>query len=136
MYLKNIRFKAVAAGMIIDIAGSIAVGFAIVIYIAVVASNSGDTSLAHFTILKDNVYLRLLGLLGTIFFTGLGGYVAARLSRPNGLCNSLAVGLLGILLGTVLFISMPGIAPKWKFTLGVILTIPAALIGGRIATRS
>lgn len=135
MNLKSIKIKAVAVGLLTDIVGSVAVGVALAVFIAVVASNSGDTSPEHLVGLRANTYLKLIGLLGTTFFTGFGGYIAARLSLPNGFSNSLAVGLLSILLGLVLAVSTPGTTPIWKLLFGLILTVPAALAGGIIATR-
>jgi len=132
---KNINIKAVTAGLLTDIIGSTAVGFAIAICIGVIASKSGNTSPEHLAVLRDNIYLRLSGLGGTTFFTGLGGYVAARMSKPNGIFNSLILGVICVLLGIVLAILMPGVTPIWKLLTGLILTVPAAWIGGRIATK-
>ena len=136
MQLKKFNIKAVAAGLITDIVGSVAVGLALAILVAVVASIGGDASPNNLAVLRGNIYLRVIGLLGTTFFTGLGGYVAARMSRPNGISNSLAVGLLSVVLGIILAISAPGITPIWKLLIGLILTIPAALAGGKFATRA
>jgi hypothetical protein len=133
MYPKNIRIKAVAAGLLTDIVGSTAVGFVIAIYIVVIASKSGDASPEHLAALRNNFYLKLIGLVGTTFFTGLGGYVAARMSKPNGIFNSIILGVICTLLGIALAVSMPGITPIWKLLTGLILTIPAAWAGGKIA---
>ena len=80
--------------------------------------------------------MNLVGVLESTFFTGLGGYVAARLSLPDGLINSIVVGILSVLIGIVLVIIVPGVTPDWKLLVGAILAIPAAVLGGKIATRA
>lgn len=134
MDTKDIRIKAVAAGLATDIGGSV-VG-AIVLAILVIVLNGGETSPEHLATLKDNIYVNLFGVLVSTFFTGLGGYVAARLSRPDGLINAITVGILSVLLGIVLMVLVPGVTPDWHLLLGAILAIPAALLGGKIATRA
>ena len=131
--MKNIKLKAVAVGILIDIVGSTLVGILIGAFIGIIGKTSGDASMAHLKALQTSIPLKLLGLLGTTFFTGLGGYFAARLSPPNGFSNSLAVGIVSLMLGIVLSVILPGVTPPWKVIIGLILTIPAAVIGGRIA---
>jgi hypothetical protein len=72
----------------------------------------------------------LLSLLGTTLFTGLAGYVAGRLSRPDNIENALAVGVLSLLLVVVLAVTMPGASPIWKVIVGAAAAVPAALAGG------
>jgi hypothetical protein len=134
MDTKDIRIKAVVVGVLIDIVGSILLGVAL--GILVVAINGTTTSAENLAALNDNVYVDLFGLLGSIFCTALGGYVAARMTLPDGFINSLAVGVLSVVLGIILVLLVPGITPAWKILVGVLLTIPAALVGGKIATRA
>lgn len=134
--MKTIRIKAVVAGLLTDIVGGVAVGIVLGVLIAILASHDGDTSPAHLIALRANLFIKVAGLFGTTFFTVLGGYVAARLSMPDWLSNSAAVGLISLLLGILLAVLQPGVTPLWKLFLGLLATVPAALIGGRFAMRS
>jgi hypothetical protein len=131
--MKKLRLKAVSVGLLIDILGSFAVGLLLSVVIGAIAVAGGDTSPLHLKELQASVLLKIIGLIGTIFFTGLGGYYAAKLSAPNGYSNSLAVGLISLSLGVILSIVQPGITPQWKVIIGLILTVPAAMVGCHIA---
>ncbi|HLY54889.1 MAG TPA: hypothetical protein VKS60_04995 [Stellaceae bacterium] len=127
--------KAVIAGLLTDLIGGIAVGLILASTFIYICSLSGDMSQAHYLALKSNIYSESIGFAGTTFFTGLGGYVAGKLG-PNGdkMKNALVVGVISTLIGISITIALPGLVPTWKVILGVSLTIPAALIGGRLAT--
>ena len=134
--MSGIRLKAILLGLLTDVTGSVLVGLALGALMAVMAAASGDTSRNHLAALLANPVVKLVGLAGTTFSTALGGYVASRLSRANGIQNSLAVGVLSIVLAVALAVLRPGVTPAWKLALGVVVTIPAALLGGRLATRT
>jgi hypothetical protein len=133
--MKHLSIRAVALGVLVDLAGSVAVGVVLGILVAIVAASTHNLSPDHMAALRNTVAVKLPGLIGTTFCTGLGGYVAARKTLPNGLVNSLAVGLVSLFLGIALAILVPGVTPFWKLTTGVILTVPAACLGGYVASR-
>ena len=124
--------KAIIVGLLVDIAGSVVVGIVLGVVVAIIAIAMGVTSPDAVGALRANVYLKAIGLVGTTFFTCLGGFVAARMSRPHGVKNAVAVGVLSLAFGIALALAMPGITPMWKLIAGLILTLPAALVGGRI----
>lgn len=133
--MKGIRVLAVVVGLIVDVAGGALVGVVRVIVAAVIAVTTRGASGAAAAVLSaahSPVY-QALGLLGTTFFVGVGGYVAARMSRPNGVSNAIAVAILDLALSITLFVAMPGVTPIWKAILGAVVTIPAAWIGARLA---
>jgi len=111
------------------------VGFALAIAIAGLAAQGGDNSPQRLEALRTNAIVRLIGLFGTTFFTGIGGYVAAKMSHPNGFSNSLVVGLVSVLLAVLLATAAPGMTPLWKLLIGLLATVPAALAGGYVAQR-
>jgi hypothetical protein len=133
--MKHLSIRAVAIGVLVDLAGSVATGVALGIFVAIIAASTHTLSPEHMAALRNTFSVKLLGLVGTTFFTGLGGYVAARKTLPNGLVNSLAVGLVSLCLGISLAILVPGVTPLWKLIAGVILTVPAACVGGYVASR-
>ena len=132
--MNRIRVAAVAVGLAIDIVGSVVVGIAIGVALVVLAAATGSLSPQHLLQTRTGLLPELLGLLGTTFFTGLGGYAAGLMARPHSLVNSLAVGLISLLLGVALAILQPGATPLWKLVVGAAATVPVALTGGWLAS--
>jgi MFS family permease len=131
----KMKARAIVAGLLVDVGGSVVVGIVLGVVVAIIAVVNVGPSAETLGALRSNVWVKAIGLVGTTFFTGLGGYVAARLSKPNGMKNAVAVGVLSLLLGIVLAVLLPGITPRWKLIAGLIITIPAAFAGGRLSTR-
>jgi hypothetical protein len=129
----TMKTKAIIVGLLIDIAGSAVVGIVLGIGVALVAVATGSATPEAIGALGANVFVKAIGLAGTTFFTALGGYVAARMSKPNGIRSALAVGVISLLLGVALAVALPGVTPQWKLIAGLLLTLPAAFVGGRIA---
>lgn len=71
------------------------------------------------------LFASLLYGTGTTVF---GGYVAARLARAFPYFNALAIGVAGIVLGLLL----ASASPWWADALGYLISVPAALFGGRL----
>ena len=128
--IKSLVFKAIAIGIVVDFFGSVAVGIGLAAVAAVLASATSDPSPEHTKALVAGFYLKLAGLVGTTFFTGFGAYLAANRSRPNGLANAIAVGVISLSLSVSLALWKPGITPEWKLIAGILLTLPAAFAGG------
>jgi hypothetical protein len=122
-------------GLLTDIGGSICVGLVLGVVIGVIAATSGDVSPNHVAVVRQNFALKLIGLFGTTFFTALGGYVAGRIARSAPLANSLALGIVSLLLAILVAALLPGVSPLWKIIAGCIITVPAALLGGYFASR-
>ncbi len=133
----GVRWKSVGLGLAIDVIGSVGVGLilGIVLGVATGFRRDADLSPEHLATVASNVGVKAIGLVGTLFFTGVGGFVAARMSAPHGMLNALMVGWLSLLMGIALAISIPGLTPFWKLALGSIGTVPAALLGGSLAIR-
>ncbi|MBL8267597.1 hypothetical protein [Steroidobacter sp.] len=83
---------------------------------------------AYQVLLQDVRYLTFGLILGTAS-TVLGGYLAARLARNMPYFNALAFGVLGLLISTI----GSGDLPTWFKVVGLLLTLPAALLGGHFA---
>ena len=129
------RFKAVGAGLVIDFIGSVCVGLVLGIVVSLAIGVRPDLQPEDYRRAASHAGVKAVGLAGTLFFTGLGSYVAARMSAPHEMANALAVGGLSLLLALGLVVAMPGVSPLWKIVAGVILTIPVALLGGFLAAR-
>ena len=131
--MKAIRMEAVAAGVMTNVAGSICVGVLLSLILGVAGGAGGDISGAHSAMFQGNPIIRLVGLAGQVLFTWLGGYIAARMAKSEGLASSLAVGLVSLPLGIILAFSVPGLPSAWSLMVGLVLTIPAARFGGECA---
>ena len=83
---------------------------------------------AYQVLLQDVRYLTFGLILGTAS-TVLGGYLAARLARTVPYFNALAFGMLGLLISSF----GAGDLPTWFKVIGLLLTLPAALLGGHLA---
>jgi hypothetical protein len=82
-------------------------------------------------VLQDTGFMVTSLLYGTAT-TVFGGYVAARLARAYPYFNALAVGLLGIALSLI----FSSDSPWWFDALAYLITLPAAVLGARIARHS
>lgn len=67
------------------------------------------------------------GIATTVF----AGHVAARMARAYPYFNALAVGVIGLALGLLLSSD----APWWYDALALLLSVPAAVLGGHLAVR-
>jgi hypothetical protein len=83
---------------------------------------------AYQVLLQDVRYLTLGLVLGTAS-TVLGGYLAARLASSMPYWNALAFGVLGLLISTI----GSGDLPAWFKIVALLLTLPAAVLGGHLA---
>lgn len=115
---------------------AIAVGFAtdmfltqlFVLALMIVLFDPGSSS----ECLAQRIDFRLLDLMGLSWglgFTGLGGFVAARLAPSDRLHNATVTGLLSLLTS----LSINGTPTEWTYMLGLLLTVPAALAGASVA---
>ncbi len=63
-----------------------------------------------------------------------GGYVAARLAPADKAGHALVVGALQLAAGSATVLMIPG-HPVWFVAIGLLLFLPMAWLGGRLATR-
>jgi len=135
MKISYIKPKAVLIGVLTAMGGYTLVGLFLGIIIVIIAAIGHDMSPAYLTALRGNISVRLVGLMGATLSTCLGGYVAARIARSSIFWNSFAVGCLLLTLMITLAVLWPTLTPPWKLLIGLVVTIPAALLGGYINRR-
>jgi hypothetical protein len=120
--------RAVIIGALVDNAGTIIVGE---LFRALVGMSTGATSPEDFaTVMEGSVPLLLIGLALGLLFTLIGGFVGAMLAKGNERTNAFGVGIISTVVGFLLTFSAPEGAPFWVEAAGLLLTIPAALLGG------
>lgn len=69
-------------------------------------------------------------------YTIIGSYITAKLAPNHPMKHVMIVGMIGVILGTVGAIVMWDVPPHWYPITLVILTLPAAWLGGKMATRN
>lgn len=69
----------------------------------------------------------------------IGGYIAARLAPDRSVKHALALGILGVVLATAgvaaTWTKGPEFGPKWYPLALVVIALPCALLGGKLASR-
>lgn len=132
--MRRVSIKAIALGVLADIGGSVLAGILLLSWFvgdAIAPDIPADEAEEIMRGLsQDGGFLTLSLLLG-LAFTGLGGYVAARVARRELYLNAGLVGVISLVLG--LLFGGPG--PFWFEVAGFLLIVPAALYGGYLADR-
>jgi hypothetical protein len=82
--------------------------------------------------LNQDTYFLVGSLIAGTISTILGGYVAARIARTEPYWNAGAIGVFGIISGVFLAKGFP----LWFNVPGFLTALPAALLGGYIATKN
>jgi hypothetical protein len=122
--------RAVIIGTLIDNAGTLIVNAA---FGAVIAQVTGATSVEDLsTVIEGSITLQIVQLALGLSLTAVGAYVAAVLAKGNERTNAFGVGALSTLIGFLFVFTAPESAPFWAQAVGLLLTIPAAFLGGEI----
>jgi hypothetical protein len=72
----------------------------------------------------------------TLWFAGLGGFVAARVSPARPLLHAAGVAFVLALGATVSLLTSPGTSATWSQWTALALMAPSAYVGGRLAARA
>lgn len=133
---KQFKIIAVAGGLAVDIggtlAGSMVMGFVYGLYLFAQGVNPAEMS----TAISSSMTILLMGLLLGLFFTMLGGYVAAYIARNMELLHGGVMGVLSLLVSIMFMVMIPDPSPVWYKIMASALVVPAALLGAffRMAT--
>jgi hypothetical protein len=77
-------------------------------------------------------WMLLLAIGYRAVFTVVGGYVTAALAPRRPMRHVLALGLIGVVLGTLGAVAAAGVAPVW-FSVGlIVMSLPCVWLGGRL----
>ena len=82
---------------------------------------------------KNPVWLIVFIILYRTLFNTLGCYLAARLAPQNPMKHAMILGIIGVVLTIVGLVAMWKIPPRWYPISLIILTLPAAWLGGKMA---
>ena len=77
----------------------------------------------------------LLAVSYRVAFGILGGWAAARLAPRAPVAHAVALGLVGTALGAAGAVGMAELSPSWFLAAVILIALPSAWIGGRLAVR-
>lgn len=117
--------------------GAVVAGFALL----VILSMTTDAILEKTGVMKTEPFIEnpvwLIGVIvlyRTVFNT-LGCYLTARLAPNKPMKHAIVLGTIGVVLTIVGLIAMWDVPPRWYPISLIILTLPAAWLGGKMAVK-
>lgn len=117
--------------------GAIVAGFAILVILSIVT----DSILEKTGIMKTEpfnenpVWLISIIILYRTIFNTFGCYLTARLAPNKPVRHAIILGVIGVVLTIVGLIAMWDIPPRWYPISLIVLTLPAAWLGGKMAIK-
>ncbi|HEX9437299.1 MAG TPA: hypothetical protein VGA16_09110 [Candidatus Limnocylindria bacterium] len=128
--MSELNLRAVVTGSLVDIFGTFVLG---ALFFFVLENVMSTTSPEELTRIYDgSTALQVVTLALGLAMTAVGAYVAARLSKGTERLHAFAVGLVSTVTGFLIVFSAPESSPFWSQAASLILTIPAAYVGGEI----
>ena len=129
---------AIVAGFVVDIAGTLLTGGAVIVAAMVVATIQAGGKEQDFTTVwaGDPIYLTTMIVIG-VGWVIAGGFVAGIVARRDYLRHAVWVGVTTTA-WTLLFTLVPQPEPSpplWYEITAYALTIPSAILGGYLAQR-
>ncbi len=68
-------------------------------------------------------------------FNAIGAYITARLAPSHPMRHALALGAVGVVIGTLGAIAMWNFGPAWYSLANIAVAFPCAWVGGRVRER-
>lgn len=121
--MKNETFKSI---------GAVSAGFAVLVILSMIT----DSILEKTGIMKtdpfaDNpVWLIAIIVMYRTIFNMFGCYLAARLAPSKPMKHAIILGVIGVVLTIAGLVAMWNIPPRWYPISLMVLTLPAAWLGG------
>jgi len=135
-WIKQIRPLAVIVGVVVDIVLTMVLvcTVGVVITFIFMAKNPGmSPDQLNYEMKESLLYFVFFMALGGLC-TVLGGFITAHMARGAEMANGMANGVLTIFAGGLLNLAVTSLipesgAPAWQTAVGIILTIPSAVVG-------
>lgn len=125
----KINIKSVFLGFLVDIVGSLLVGFIIGIIAAILYVAKGNRIDGFEQFYYSNLPIMIISLIVGLLFVILGGFIAGKVAKQDEILNACSVGMVGILFGLFFCWSLP----LWYNIASFLLIMPCAYLGGLIA---
>ena len=132
--MQGISIKAVLVASLLTVVVDIVLGIVLIFAYSTSAITPGMTENEiqnAVSVVSSSTPVLLTGMILGSLSTVLGGYVAARLSKAAPYLNSLAFGIVGIILGVFMAEGLP----LWYNIVGFIVVIPASLFGASFVAK-
>ena len=126
----NLNIRAIGIGVLVDIGGTIVAALIFAIVYSIILSQQGYSPDEIESMMTTSSFVYFVGLILGLGCTVLGGFVCGRITKREEVKHSALVGLVGLVLA---LLSTGGPEPIWYQIIGVILTVPLAVVGGYIA---
>lgn len=123
---------AIALGFGADIAATMVVSTLVSIVAGVSLAAGGSAPDEAAALVDRSAAWLLVGLLGGLCCTALGGYVAARFANHSEYANAFAVGVASLVFGEAVLIVFSQDLSLWLRLAGDLAVVPAALLGGHL----
>ena len=123
-----LNYRAIARGFLVDLSTTCL--FAAALTLALVDPGSSDISMAQR--LYGTTAVDWLCLVGGLSLTGLGGFVCGRMVPGREIIHATAVGCLSLLAALWTGAGEYALVDWYTFT-GLVLSVPAAQVGGVLA---
>lgn len=133
----RLHYGAIALGIVVDTAGTIASAIALIVFTAAGAIVAGEDAAHSLDRWSTEPPLLLLELIVGLVWSGMGGFVAAVVARRAPVRHAVWVGVLTLLLGFGLWM-VPiedGALPVWFDVLSAAMIVPACITGGVLGAR-
>lgn len=126
----DLDLRAIVIGSLVDNVGTLLVGLAFDAAVSTSSSIADPTELA--AMVYASVPLQIIQLALGLALTATGAFVAATIAKKDPRLQAFAVGVVSTAIGFIFVFSAPEGAPFWSEAAGLLLTIPAAFVGGEL----
>jgi hypothetical protein len=131
--MKSIKIKAVAVGVLADILLTLFFMALIMILISIVLYGEGvqgDALIQNtLKIMHSTKFLAGFMIIGS-FMDFVAGLVTGKLAKTSEVTNAGLAGAISLIIGLAIPSSTPSTFPSWFHWTGVLVTIPAFIVGG------
>jgi hypothetical protein len=122
---RRLNWRAIIIGFVVDFGASTLCGLVLGIVAGVLHVRGGGEPAEFANVLTASpLYLRIALSIG-MFFVVVGGFITGKIARRAWLMNSVALGILNILLGLAYMKDLP----VWYSLIGMGGSIPCAVLG-------
>lgn len=117
--------------------GAVIAGFALLVILSItmdsILEKAGVMKTEPFV--ENPVWLIAIIILYRTIFNTFGCYLTARLAPNNPMKHAIILGIIGVVLTIVGLIAMWDVPPRWYPISLIVLTLPAAWLGGKMAIK-
>lgn len=117
--------------------GAVIAGFVLLVILSIIMDGILEkTGVMKIEPFVDNpVWLIAIIILYRTIFNTFGCYLTARLAPNKPMKHAIILGVIGVVLTIVGLVAMWEVPPRWYPISLIVLTLPAAWLGGKIAIK-